>query len=72
MCMSKTIRLKEETHAALQALKGEDETFDDVISRLVAERRERIDAGAGLWEGTDAAEKAREVRQQMKRGVGRQ
>jgi predicted CopG family antitoxin len=60
------------TGAALQALKGEDETFDDVISRLVAERRERIDAGAGLREGTDTAEKSREVRQQMKRGVGRQ
>lgn len=72
MGVSKTIRIDEETHAALEALKNEDETFDDVISRLGDERRELIGTGAGLWEGTDAAEKAREARRQMKRGVGQQ
>lgn len=68
--MSKSIRVDEDTHAALAALKGEDETFDDLLSRLVEERRESIRDGAGLWDGTDAAEKARTARQQMKDDVG--
>jgi predicted CopG family antitoxin len=68
--VSKSIRVEEDTHAALAALKGDDETFDDLLSRLVAQRRERIREGAGLWEGSDAAERAREAREEMKRGVG--
>lgn len=68
--MSKSIRVEEDTHAALAALKGEDETFDDVLSRLIQDRREQVREGAGLWEGTDAAEKAREKRREMKREVG--
>ncbi|WP_265109493.1 antitoxin VapB family protein [Halosolutus halophilus] len=70
--MSKSIRVDEDTHAALAALKGDDETFDDLLSRLVRERRESIREGAGLWEGTDAAEKARSMRTEMKKGVGEQ
>lgn len=69
--MSKSIRVEEDTHAALAALKGEEETFDDLLSRLVAERRETIREGAGLWEGTDAAERAREARQETKQDIGR-
>lgn len=68
--MSKSIRVEEDTHAALSALKGDDETFDELLSRLVRERCETLRAGAGLWAGTDAAEKAREARTEMKRGVG--
>jgi predicted CopG family antitoxin len=68
--MSKTIRVEEDTHAALAALKGEDETFDELLSRLVRERRASVREGAGLWAGTDAAEKAREAREEMKDGVG--
>lgn len=68
--MSKSIRVDDDTHAALASLKGEDETFDDLLSRLVEERRETIREGAGLWAGTDAAERAREARNEMKRGVG--
>jgi predicted CopG family antitoxin len=68
--MSKSIRVEEDTHAALAALKSEDETFDDLLSRLVRERRETIRAGAGLWAGTDAAERAREARTEMKEDVG--
>ena len=68
--MSKSIRVDEETHAALAALKRDDETFDDLLSRLVAERRELVREGAGLWEGTDAAEKARGARDEMKEDVG--
>lgn len=68
--MSKSIRVDDDTHAALLALKGEDETFDELLSRLVRERHEAISAGAGLWSGSDAAERAREARRELKRGVG--
>lgn len=68
--MSKTIRVEEDTHAALSTLKGEDETFDDLLSRLVRERRETVRKGAGLWEGTDAARHARAARKAMKQDVG--
>lgn len=68
--MSKSIRVDEDTHAALESLKGDDETFDNLLSRLVAERRELVREGAGLWSGTDAAEGARRARQEMKDGVG--
>lgn len=68
--VSKSIRVEEETHAVLAALKGDDETFDDVLMRLVEDRRESVREGAGLWAGTDAAESARRARKEMKRGVG--
>ena len=68
--MSKTIRVDGDTHAALTALKEEDESFDDLLSRLVRERRELAREGAGLWSGTDAAERARESRGEMKRELG--
>jgi len=68
--MSKTIRVDEDTHAALAALKGDDETFDELLTRLIRERRETVEEGAGLWKGTDAAERAREIREELKRDVG--
>jgi len=70
--MSKSIRVDDDTHAALASLKGKDETFDELLSRLVTERREQIREGAGLWAGTDAAEGARKARQEMKDTVGPQ
>jgi predicted CopG family antitoxin len=68
--MSKSIRVGDDTHAALAALKHADATFDELLSRLVRERRETVRRGAGLWRGTDAAENAREARQEMKQNVG--
>ncbi|MBX0296716.1 antitoxin VapB family protein [Haloarcula nitratireducens] len=68
--MSKSIRVDDDTHEALASLKGEDETFDELLSRLIAERRDSIHEGAGLWEGTDAAEGARNARTEMKDSVG--
>lgn len=67
--MSKTIRVTDDTHATLTALKGEDETFDELISRLLEQRRESIRNGAGLWAGTNAAEKARAKRKELKEDV---
>ena len=69
--MSKSIRVDDETHSALAALKGDDETFNELLARLLEERRESVREGAGLWEGTDTAEKARDARKEMKRGVGK-
>lgn len=68
--MSKSIRVDDATHEALAALKGDDETFDDLLTRLIRERREVVEAGAGLWSGSDAAARAREAREELKRGVG--
>lgn len=70
--MSKSIRVDEDTHAALAALKRDDETFDDLLSRFIEERRKSIKEGAGLWERSDAAERAREKRKEMKYGIGPQ
>lgn len=70
--MSKSIRVSEETHAMLEALKAEDETFDELLSRFVRERRTLISEGAGLWAESDAAEHARSKRKEMKQGVGHQ
>lgn len=68
--MSKSIRVDESTHEALRALKREDETFDELIPRLVRARRERVLAGAGFWADSDAAERARGTRREMKEDIG--
>jgi len=64
--MSKSIRVSDETHAALRALKTDEETFDELLSRLVRERKELVRDGAGLWSGSDAAEQARSARKTFK------
>jgi predicted CopG family antitoxin len=69
--MSPSIRVSEETKRKLERAKREDETFDELLVRLVAERRDAVHEGAGLWEGTDAAERAREKRTELNGGVGR-
>lgn len=68
--MSKSIRVKEDTHAALAAMKRENETFDELLTRLVQERQELVSAGAGVWADSNAPEKARESREKMKEGIG--
>ena len=67
--MAKRIRVDEDTHAALASLKGDDETFDDLIARLLREHHEDRRSGAGLWEGSDAPEHARETRRELKSGA---
>ena len=68
--VSKSIRVKEDTHAALAALKSEDESFDELLSRLLREHQETVESGAGLWADTDAADGAREARKRMKEDIG--
>lgn len=65
--MTRTIRIDDDTYAALATLKDEGETMDELLARLVEERREAIQEGTGLWEGIDAAEAARAAREEMKR-----
>lgn len=68
--MSMMVRVDDETHDRLRNLKREGESLDDVISRLLENREEEIEEGAGIWEGTDAAEEARDARRSMKDSVG--
>lgn len=63
------IRVGEGTHAELLSLKGDDESFDDVINRLLELRRNSIREGAGYW-SEEAAAIARKQRQGMKGEVG--
>ncbi|QKY16799.1 antitoxin VapB family protein [Halorubrum sp. CBA1229] len=67
--MVKRIRVEEDTHAALASLKGDDESFDDLLTRLLREHRGGPQSGAGLWEGSDAPEHARETRRELKSGI---
>ena len=69
--MSKSIRVDDDTHAALTALKREGETYYDLISRLVEVRREAVSEGAGLWEESDAAAAARDARERLNDQLGR-
>lgn len=68
--MSKSIRVDDDTHAALLSLKGEDETFDELLTRLLRERRDAVREGAGLWANSDAAERARDARSELKHDLG--
>ncbi|SDF69303.1 Uncharacterized ACR, COG1753 [Halorubrum xinjiangense] len=66
--MAKRIGVGEETYDALASLKRDDETFDDLLTRLLRERREDSRSGASFWKGSDAPEHARETRQELKSG----
>lgn len=68
--MSMMVRVDDETHDRLRSLKREGDSLDDVISRLLESREEEMEEGAGFWEGSDAAEEARDARKSMKDSVG--
>lgn len=68
--MSKNTWVEDDTLAALSVLKGDDETFDEVLSRLIRERHETVREGDGLWEGTDDAKKAGDMCGEMTPGGG--
>lgn len=56
--MSTSIRVTEATKSKLEAVKRDDETFDELLDRL-ASYEAPMDAGA--WEGTDRADRARDA-----------
>lgn len=55
--MSTSIRVSEETKSKLDRLKGEEETFDELLNRL-ADEEEPIEIGAWDSETADRARKA--------------
>ncbi|UWG51832.1 RHH/copG family antitoxin [Halalkaliarchaeum sp. AArc-CO] len=56
--MSTSIRVSTETKEKLEALKREDETFDELLDRLASYEGPK---NAGAWAGTGKAEAAREA-----------
>jgi len=74
MGASEQIRVTPDVKAALEEAKGPDESYSDVLERLIEDRvkrrRKAIREGAGLWEGTDAADGAHAVRESMKCDIG--
>lgn len=59
---TKTIRVSEDVYDRLKARKRDDESFTDLLDRLVDEERD-IYAGFGAWE--DAAEEMEETHERM-------
>ena len=59
---TKTIRVSEDVYERLKARKREDESFTDLLERIVEDDRD-IYAGFGAWE--DAAEEMRETHEKM-------
>lgn len=74
MGASEQIRVSSDIKAALEEQKGPDESYNDVLERLIEKqverRREAIRDGAGIWEGTDAADEARAARDALRDDIG--
>ena len=74
MSATEQIRVSPEVKAALEAEKQPGESYNEAVERLIEERvvrrREAIREGAGLWEGTDAADHAKRIRNEMNDAVG--
>lgn len=67
---SKTISLKEETYDRLDRAKAEDESFSDVIDRLLREGDHPLSELVGLLEGEELAalrNRSREFRESVDR-----
>lgn len=64
-----SIRLSEETKTRLELRKRRDESFEEVIERLLDDDRDLL-AGFGAWEDTDTAETVREIHEGWKRESG--
>jgi predicted CopG family antitoxin len=58
--MSTSIRVSDETKEKLKRIKQEDETFDELLSRL-ADIEDKMADSAGAWAGTDKADNAWET-----------
>jgi predicted CopG family antitoxin len=73
MSATEQIRVSPEVKSALEAEKEPGESYNETLERLiderVARRRKAIREGAGVWEGTDGAEAARQVHDEMNEGL---
>ena len=65
---SKTISLNDEAYDRLRSAKGDDESFSDVVLRLTNADTDVL-SGFGAWQGTDAADRAREARDHLNRSL---
>ncbi|KXB02452.1 hypothetical protein AKJ44_00225 [candidate division MSBL1 archaeon SCGC-AAA261F17] len=63
-----TISLSEEAYKNLKALKGENESFSDVVMRLSGGEKDKM-KGFGAWSGTDLREKTRSYREEFNRDI---
>jgi len=49
-CMTKVISLSDEAYGSLKKMKGEDDSFSDVVMELTKERRKKnLMKFAGVW-----------------------
>lgn len=74
MGASEQIRVSSDVKTALEEQKRPGESYNEVVERLIEEqveqRRASIRDGAGLWEDTDAAEGAKNARDELKDEIG--
>ncbi|WP_422111220.1 DUF7557 family protein [Haloarcula limicola] len=68
MYMSTSIRVSDETKKKLARLKRDDESWDEFLDRLA---NEGSGMNAGVWKGTDKAEKAREAIERSRKSFER-
>lgn len=61
---SKNISIREDTYEKLRARKRGDESFTEVLERLLAEEKD-FEAGFGAWTDSDAGAAARATRAEM-------
>ncbi|MBV0925219.1 antitoxin VapB family protein [Halomicroarcula limicola] len=66
--MSTSIRVSDETKKKLARLKRDDESWDEFLDRLA---NEGSGMNAGVWKGTDKAEKAREAIERSRKSFER-
>lgn len=66
---SRNISITDEAYERLEARKREGESFTDVIIRVTDDDRD-FTSGFGAWEGTDKADRARQVREELNEGLG--
>lgn len=64
--MSTSIRISEETKRKLEAVKRDDETFDEFLDRIVVDRTDSdVEAFLGMAGSEDIDEHMREVNEEL-------
>lgn len=63
-----TISLSEEAYKNLKALKGENESFSDVVMRLSGAKKDKM-KGFGAWSDTNLREKTRSYREEFNHDI---
>ena len=66
---SRNISITDDVYEQLKARKREDESFTDVIRRLMDDDKD-FESGFGAWEGTDKGDHARRVKEELNEELG--